>query len=164
MKRFNDYLLKFEKNVAKVLLLVMVVLIFASAIFRFLGHPINWAVDLSTFMFAWACFFAVDVAWMENKMMAVDVFIKRLPLKAKRVFYGINMFVILGFLVYLIIWGFYLSYTTRFRTFVGIPNFSYTWVTLSVPVGALLMFRTTLIKLKRFFINPLEPLSDEGGN
>jgi len=164
VKRFNEYLLKFEKNAAKILLLVMVVLIFASAIARFLGYPINWAVDMSTFMFAWSCFFSVDVAWMENKMMSVDVFIKRLSPKIRGVLYAINLFVISGFLVYLIIWGFYLSYTTRFRTFVGIPNFSYTWVTLSVPVGAVLMFRTSLIKLKRFFTGQTESSLDEGSN
>jgi len=151
--KIDFYLLKFEKNAAKVLVLSMVVLVFASGIARFLHYPINWAVDISTFMFAWACFFAVDVAWRENKMMRVDLFVKRFPKRTQRLFRLINYFIIMAFLVYLVIWGSYLSYTTRFRTFVGIPGFSYTWVTLSVPVGAALMFRTGLLKIRSEFLN-----------
>nr|WP_227738436.1 TRAP transporter small permease subunit [Thermotoga maritima] len=55
----------------------MIVLVFASGVARFLKHPINWAVDMSSFLFAWACFFAVDVAWRENKMMSVDILVKK---------------------------------------------------------------------------------------
>ncbi len=40
------------------------------------------------------------------------------------------------FLVALVIIGLKLSYTTRSRTFQGMPGFSYTWVTLLDPVGA----------------------------
>jgi TRAP-type C4-dicarboxylate transport system permease small subunit len=154
MKKFNEYLYSFERNVSKVLLLSMVVLVFISAIARFAGHPMNWAVDLSTFMFAWACFLAVDIAWKEDKMMSVDVLIRKLPEKWQKFFKLINYFIISAFLVYLVIWGFYLYYTTRFRTFVGIPNFSYSWVTLSIAVGAVLMLRTTIIKIKKELTKP----------
>jgi len=162
MKKFNEYLYSFERNISKILLLAMVILIFISAVARFTGNPMNWAVDLSTFMFAWACFLAVDIAWKEDRMMAVDVLIKKLPEKWQKAFKLINYFIIFAFLVYLVIWGFYLSYTTRFRTFVGIPNFSYSWVTLSIAVGAVLLLRTTIIKIKKEFskINKSEPGED----
>ena len=61
----------------------------------------------------------------------------------------VNYTILFGFLAYLVIFGIWLSYTTRARTFQGIPGFSYTWVTLSVPVAALLMFINTIIKFKR---------------
>lgn len=51
-------------------------------------------------------------------------------------------------LVALIGFGVWLSYTTRFRSFQGIPWFSYTRVTLSVPVGGLLMLITTTLKIR----------------
>ncbi|PLV59064.1 TRAP transporter small permease [Thermotoga sp. KOL6] len=147
MKKFDEMLLKFEKHSAKVLLLVMIVLVFSSGIARFLKHPINWAVDFSTFLFGWACFFAVDVAWRENKMMSVDILVKRFSNRTQKIIRLANYIIILAFVVYLIIWGFYLSYKTRYRTFVGMPNFSYTWVTLSIPVGGILLFRTTILKI-----------------
>ncbi|WP_041082173.1 TRAP transporter small permease [Thermotoga profunda] len=147
MKKLDQYLLAFEKTAAKILIIVMIVFIFMSGIARFLKHPMNWAVDMSTFMFAWACFFAVDVAWRNNRMMSVDLLVKRLSPRAQKIIRLINYFIISAFLVYLIIWGFRLTYTTRFRTFAGIPNFSYSWVNVSVPIGAILTLRTTIIKI-----------------
>ncbi len=158
MKKFDQYLLSFEKTAAKILIIMMIILIFMSGIARFLKHPMNWAVDMSTFMFGWACFFAVDVAWRNNRMMSVDLLVKRLPLKVQKIIRLINYFIIASFLVYLIIWGFRLTYTTRFRTFAGIPNFSYSWINVSVPVGAILILRTTIIKI----VNELRKTPAEG--
>lgn len=134
----------------------MIVMVFASGVARFIGHPINWAVDFSTFLFGWAAFFAVDIAWRENKMMSVDIFVKRLSERKQKIIRLINYFIILAFSFYLIVWGFYLSYKTRYRTFVGMPNFSYTWVTLSVPVGGVLLFRSTILKILAEFRNKKE--------
>jgi TRAP-type C4-dicarboxylate transport system permease small subunit len=47
-----------------------------------------------------------------------------------------------------VVYGIKLSYTTRFRSFQGIPWFSYTWVTLSVPIGSMLMVTTTIINFR----------------
>jgi len=156
VKKLDEILLKIEKHSAKILLLVMIVMVFASGVARFIGHPINWAVDFSTFLFGWAAFFAVDIAWRENKMMSVDIFVKRLSERKQKIIRLINYFIILAFSFYLIVWGFYLSYKTRYRTFVGMPNFSYTWVTLSVPVGGVLLFRSTILKILAEFRNKKE--------
>ena len=48
-------------------------------------------------------------------------------------------------------YGLPLSYTTRFRAFQGIPGFSYSWVTLSVPIGCALMLITAILKIKTFW-------------
>jgi len=162
MRKLDQYLLAFEKTAAKILIIVMIVLIFMSGIARFLRHPTNWAVDMSTFMFAWACFFAVDVAWRNNKMMSVDLLVKRFSPKVQKIIRLVNYFIIASFLVYLIIWGFRLTYTTRFRTFAGIPNFSYSWVNVSVPVGAILALRTTIIKIVLEFKKMPEKVQTEG--
>ena len=47
------------------------------------------------------------------------------------------------FLLYLIVMGLYLSWISRTRSFQGIPEVSYSWVTMSLPVGALLLLVTT---------------------
>ncbi len=127
----------------------MVILIFAAGIARLLKYPINWAIDLSTCLFAWSCFLSGDIAWRENKLMSVDVFVKLFPAKAKRYFDIFNYVVIMGFSIYLIFFGIWLSYTTRERTFQGIPNFSYTWVTVSLPFGAIFLLMTGIWKIKQ---------------
>lgn len=153
MKKLDEYLVKFEKNAAKILLITMIVMVFTSGIARFLRHPMNWAVDFSSFLFAWACFFAMDVAWRENKMMSVDLFVKKLPAKIQKIIRIIMLFIILAFCTYMTIWGSELTWTQRFRKFQGMPNFSYAWVTLAVPVGSILLVRTTVQKIVREFRN-----------
>lgn len=153
MKKFDEYLVRFEKTAAKLLLIVMIVMVFSSGVARFLKNPMNWAVDFSSFLFAWACFFAMDIAWRENKMMSVDLFVKRLPAKVQRVIRIVMLLIILAFCVYMIIWGAQLTWTQRFRKFQGMPNFSYAWVTLAVPVGAALLARSTVQKIIKEFSN-----------
>jgi len=152
MKNLYGDLCEVEAFVARVTLWGMVILIFTAGIARLLRSPINWAIDLSTCLFAWSCFLSGDIAWRENKLMSVDVFVKLFPKKAKRYFDMFNYIVILGFSVYLIFFGIQLSYTTRIRTFQGIPNFSYTWVTSSLPVGAIFFLITGILKIKMNFL------------
>ena len=59
-----------------------------------------------------------------------------------------NYLIISAFLVYLIYTGILLSYVSRARSFQGIPEVSYSWVTMSLPVGGGLLLITTLLKLR----------------
>jgi len=148
VKRWYARVCGAESFVAQLTLWGMVLLIFVAGVARLVGSPINWAVDLSTCLFAWSCFLSADVAWRENKLMRVDVFLRLFPERLRWFLGFLNYCVLVGFFLYLIIFGLYLSYTTRVRTFQGIPGFSYTWVTLSVPVGALLLLMTAIIKIR----------------
>ncbi len=148
MKTVYERMCRAEAVVAQVTLWGMVILIFAAGIARLANRPMNWAVDVSTCLFAWSCFLSADIAWRENKLMNVDVFLKMFPEKARRFLGLLNYGILIAFFVYLIIFGVYLSYTTRIRTFQGIPGFSYTWVTLSVPVGAVFLLMTAFLKLR----------------
>jgi TRAP-type C4-dicarboxylate transport system permease small subunit len=163
MKTLYAWICKLESFIAQTTLWAMVALIFAAGIARLLLHPINWAIDVSTCLFAWCCFLSADVAWRENKLMNVDILVRKFPEHLKRYLRFLNYVILIGFLLYLIYFGILLSYTTRARAFQGIPGFSYTWVTLSVPVGALCLLLTTLIKfvrdIRRVALNPLA-----GGN
>ena len=42
----------------------------------------------------------------------------------------------------------WLAWTSRVRSFQGIPEISYSWVTMSLPVGAALLLITTLLKVR----------------
>jgi TRAP-type C4-dicarboxylate transport system permease small subunit len=148
MKKIYDHLCEFEALAARLTLWGMVILIFLAGVARLLKDPINWAVDMSTCLFAWSCFLSADVAWRENKLMNVDILVRLYPEKLQRSVKWFNYAVLIAFFLYLIIFGLWLSYTTRERTFQGIPGFSYTWVTLSVPVGAFFLLMTAILKMK----------------
>jgi len=148
MKKLYDGVCAVEAWVAAVFLILMVVLIFLGGVMRMLGHPINWSSDAATGLFAWACFLCADIAWRKNSLMAIEVVTSRLPAGLQQACRMINYALITAFLVYLITMGLYLSWISRVRSFQGIPEISYSWVTASLPVGAILLLITTALKVR----------------
>jgi TRAP-type C4-dicarboxylate transport system permease small subunit len=139
---------KAEALVAGVFLIAMVALIFAGGVARMLHHPLNWTTDFATCLFAWACFLCADIAWRRNSLMSIDIVTNLLPPALQAWFRHINYVIIGAFLIYLILWGVWLSWVSRARSFQGIPEISYSWVTMSLPVGAALLLVTTLLKIR----------------
>ena len=140
-----------EAWVAAAFLVLMVALIFLGGVARVLGHPINWAVDAATCLFAWACFFCADIAWRKNSLMSIDLLVTRLPAKLQLACRMFNYAVIAAFLVYAMVMGTWLSWISRARSFQGIPEISYSWVTMSMPVGAALLLVTAVLKVRAEF-------------
>lgn len=148
MNKVYVLICKCETIVIKVFFVFLVGLVFIAAFTRYIGYPINWSVDMAQCLFAWCTFLAADIAMRNNKLMKVDFFVQKLSDKSRTIIEMINLLVIVIFLAAWIGFGVWLSYTTRFRTFQGIPGFSYTWVTLSVPVSGSLMLITTILKIR----------------
>jgi len=137
-------------QVAKWTLFLLASLVFAAAVARTIRHPMNWAMDVATFLFAWCVFLGADVAMRDGRLFCIRLVLDKLPVKVQYRIEILNYLIIAVFLAGMIGYGLYLSYTTRLRTFQGIPGFSYTWVTLSVPVGCGLMLFTAVLKIHGF--------------
>jgi TRAP-type C4-dicarboxylate transport system permease small subunit len=148
LKRLYDRVCAAEAFVAAAFLVLMVFLIFLGGVMRMLGTPINWSGDAATAFFAWACFLCADIAWRKNSLMAIEVLTRRLPARVQTLFRMINYALITIFLTYLIVMGVYLSWISRARSFQGIPEVSYSWVTMSLPVGAALLLITTVLRVR----------------
>lgn len=146
MKRFYQQIGIVEDWIARTFLLVMVGLIFAAAGARLIGSPLNWAIDIATALFTWTCFFAADVAWRNNRLMAVESLTNALSERGRSVFRLINLAIIGAFLLYVIPTGLWLSWVSRERSFQGIPEMSYSWVTMAMPVGCLVLLATAVVK------------------
>ena len=148
MKAFYAGLCRLEAIVAGTFLVLMVVLIFLGGVARLVGHPLNWTIDISTCLFSWACFLCADIAWRNNGLMSIELLTTRLPQRLQRFCQYCNYLIIAGFLVYVIIAGTWLSWISRARSFHGIPEVSYSWVTMSMPVGGVLLLVTTILKIR----------------
>ncbi len=135
MKKTYELIGKVEMQIARYTLFALAALVFVAAVARTLRYPINWAIDVATFLFAWCVFLGGDIAIRKDKLFSIVLLTSKLPHKAQQYLRVVNYVVIGLFLAGMIGFGLWLSYTTRQRTFQGIPGFSYTWVTLSVPVG-----------------------------
>ena len=151
MKIIYEFICKKEMLTAKWALGILSLLVFAAAIGRTLYYPLNWAMDAATFLFAWTVFLGADAAMRLDRLFCIELITSKLPQKAQLYLKFINYTIIVIFLVGMIGYGLWLSYTTRLRTFQGIPGFSYTWVTLSVPIGCALMLITAILKIKTFW-------------
>jgi len=150
MKEIYEFLCKKEMLIAEYSLGILSLLVFAAAVGRFLYHPMNWAMDVATFLFAWTVFLGADAAMRMDRLFCIEVITVKLSQRAQLYLKVINYMIIIIFLLGMIGYGTWLSYTTRLRTFQGIPGFSYTWVTLSVPFGCALMLITSILKIKTF--------------
>jgi len=140
-----------EKIISGVFLVLIMIIVFLSAIGRAVGHPLNWAIDISAFLFAWAAFFSADVAMRQDRHLSVKFIVLKLPEKAQYYITLANYLIIVVFLGYLIRFGFIQTYNTRFRTFQGIPELSYAWATLSVPIGSILLLISTVNKMRQVY-------------
>jgi TRAP-type C4-dicarboxylate transport system permease small subunit len=149
MKKLYELVCRWELVFVKILFAALVVLVFAAAFSRTIGYPINWSVDMAVCLFAWCTFLGADVAFRNDRLMQLDYFVNKMPPSWRFSLNMFNLVVVAAFVAAMIGLGIWLTYTTRFRTFQGIPGFSYSWVTLSVPVAGFLMFITTILKIRR---------------
>lgn len=150
MQRIYQSFLRIEAILAGILLMLMVVMIFTGGVARLMRFPLNWTIDIATCAFAWGVFLCADIAWRRDMLMSVDILTEKFSPGVQRALTLFNYALIVGFLVFLIYSGLHLSWVSRARPFQGIPWASYSWVTLSLPVGAMLMMITTGLKLRDF--------------
>jgi TRAP-type C4-dicarboxylate transport system permease small subunit len=146
--RFYVGLGKAEAVVAGTFLVAMVLLVFAGGLARLARYPMNWTNDLATCLFAWACFLCADIAWRRGGLMSIELATARLPIQAQRLVAFANLAIIGAFLIFVAAAGLYLSWVSRARSFQGIAGVSYSWVTMSLPVGAVLLLLTTISKAR----------------
>ena len=146
MRAIYETIGRFEAVVAGSLLTLMVLLIFTGGLARLAAQPLNWTIDFATCFFAWACFICADIAWRRDSLMSIDLLTDRLSTNAQRILTYVNYVILLAFLLFVIVYGTQLAWTSRARSFQGIPWISYSWVTASLPFGGLLLGLTTIVK------------------
>lgn len=157
MRKIYQGFLRIEAVLAGVLLLLMVVMMFTGGVARLMRMPLNWTIDIATWSFAWSVFLCTDIAWRKDLLMSVDIVAERFAPPVQRMLTFVNYALIAVFLIYLAGSGIHLSWVSRARPFQGIPWASYSWITLSLPVGAMIMLITTWLKFKAFLASPSAP-------
>ena len=147
MKQLYQRMCKVELGLSITLLLLTVFTLFASAVLRTIGMPINWGMDIALLCFTWCVFLGADIAFREGDFVNVDVIVNKLPTTIQKFLQILVFIMIFIFLCLLVYYGSILSVKTWDRSFQGIPTLSYTWVTLSVPISSLLMLITLSAKV-----------------
>jgi TRAP-type C4-dicarboxylate transport system permease small subunit len=137
-----------EVVLAGIFVIAMVAMVFIGGSARLMRMPINATIDFATCFFAWATFLAADVAWHRNRLTALRFVPDRLSATARWRLDLANHGIVLAILGYGVVAGTWLAWISRTRTFQGMPDISYSWVTAALPVGCALMILTTLGKIR----------------
>jgi TRAP-type C4-dicarboxylate transport system permease small subunit len=127
---------KAEEILVSAFVAIITFLVFLSAVARGIRHPLNWAQDVSLLLFAWVVFLGADLALRKADFVRVDMFIIRFPHKVQKFLYYFFYAIVIAFLGILIIYGIPLCIDNSKRLFQTL-GISYSWATISVPVGSM---------------------------
>jgi TRAP-type C4-dicarboxylate transport system permease small subunit len=145
---FISRLITLEEWISKALLVLIVVLVFFAAVMRSIGYPVPWSVDMAQLFFAWFAFLGASQALRRDSHIGVDVLTRILPERYQRI---INI-------VHLILIGIFLSVIAYFGVILSMKNYariiyslqlSYSFISISVAFGSMLMLGTVISKLKK---------------
>jgi C4-dicarboxylate transporter DctQ subunit len=153
MKALYDAFCRLEETVVQVFLVVITFLVFASAIFRTIGMPLNWATDLSLLLIAWTVFLGADMALRNIDLVRVDLIVKRFSPTGRKAIYLLWYVIMLVFLVALVRYGVPLAMESSRRLFQTL-GISYSWATISVPIGSMCMMITIMLKMVKLVKTP----------
>ncbi|MFD1781561.1 TRAP transporter small permease [Fredinandcohnia salidurans] len=147
IKQFARGYVKAENFITNLLMIGIVVFVFLAAVMRWAGFPISWSVEFAQVLFVWAIFLGANRCLREDKHISVDFLTKKLPLKISLGIDILMNLLVLAFLIFLGYYGILLSVENSERMINNL-SLSYSLVTLSVPIGSILMIITILVKLK----------------
>ncbi len=156
VKRIAGVYVKIENFLTNFLLVGIVFFVFLAAVMRWAGSPLSWSVEFAQLLFVWAIFLGANKTLRERKHITVDVFVKALPQGARNIIEIVTKVLVLGFLIFLTIYGFQLSIENSVRQISNLP-LSYSFITSAVPVGSVLMICTILTQLKEELGNLRSP-------
>ena len=136
--RTYDVLCRVEVYITAALFLLIVTLVFISAITRKIGIPIQWTMDVTKLCFAWLAFLSGDIALRNGALPGVDMLVDRLPARVQGILRYVSRILMFLLLLFFMYFGFKLALSSGKRTFQTLP-ISYRWVSLSLPVCAVFM-------------------------
>lgn len=160
MKKIYECFCKAETAVCGAGFILLVVLVFGSAILRFFRMSMAWNIDLAMLLLAWSSFLGADIAWRKGQLIGIDLVTQYFPKPLQKLIMIAVYAVILTVCIIICIYGVRLSWTERLRTFQSLP-IPYSLVNLSLVVATFSMSVSTIGKIKNCIIHFNK--DDEGG-
>ncbi|MFH1806401.1 MAG: TRAP transporter small permease [Pseudomonadota bacterium] len=128
-------------------LAMIVILTLSQVFFRyFLSSPILWSEELSRLTVVWMTFIGAAVVCWQGRHLAVDVFVARLPTRARLILRRVNQLLAIGFLVIMTYKSFRIVRLESFQDMSVLPLPGGT-VRLAATIGGILMIVALLARL-----------------
>jgi TRAP-type C4-dicarboxylate transport system permease small subunit len=147
VQRALEILDRIEVAFCQGLLLVIVGLVFVSAVLRYVGYPINWTNALASGLFVWLIYIGADRALRRSRHTGMSSLVDRLPQGVRDVVELLTAVLILVFLLIIAFLGVRMVLANTRRVFEELFFLSYSVVVAAVPVGTALMGFTVLVRI-----------------
>lgn len=147
MERVMAFLDRVEVAVCQGLLLVIVGLVFVSALLRYVGYPVNWTNALASGLFVWLIYIGADRALRRNRHIGMSSLMDRLPERVRNTIELVMTLLIFLFLIIATYLGVRMVLANTKRVFEEIFFLSYSVVVAAVPVGTGLMCLTLVARI-----------------
>lgn len=146
LKKGYNFIIKIENIFARTLLIIIIILTFIAAISRAIDVPLPWSLDLTLLLFAWFAFLSASQSTRRNANLGVDIIVRHLPKNVQNIIELFNKSLIVAFLAYI---GYYCTNMAiiGWKQKITALNISYSFVTISLVVGCILMIISTLIQM-----------------
>jgi len=152
MRKLYHAICKLEVIICGAGFILLVALVFLSAILRFFRVSMAWNIDMALFLLSWTAFLGADIAWRSGRLVGVDIVTSRFPPTLQKIIQLFVYLVIFSALVTIVVFGIRLSWTEHVRKFQSIP-IPYSLVTMSLVTAALSMSVSTILKIRRCILN-----------
>jgi TRAP-type C4-dicarboxylate transport system permease small subunit len=152
LRALYKFLCKAEEVICGVGFVVLIALVFLSAILRLFRVSMAWNIDMAMLLLAWTAFLGADIAYRSGQLVGIDLLTRNLPKQLQKIIEILIFVVILGARFVIIYFGISLAAKEHLRMYQSIP-IPYSVVTLSMPLAAFSMVFSTIIKIRRRILN-----------
>ncbi len=142
----NNMYQRLEYACASVLLAAVVVLVGIASIARAVGSPIIWSVEIAQLLFIWLCMVSADLALQNNRHFGLSLLLDKLQPKARRVMELVNLLILIGFLMFLIVYAWKNTLLMHPRL-IGATQMHGSYIHASMFVGLIMLLRTIIVQL-----------------
>jgi TRAP-type C4-dicarboxylate transport system permease small subunit len=165
MEKIFEMLKKMMHGLMAVCLATMAILVFGNVVLRYaFDSGITWSEEMSRFCFIWLTFLGAIGALMDNDHLGIDMFIKKLPLNAKRAVFIISNLLIL-FVLWLVLdgsWKLTLLNLNTSAPATGMPLF-YIYgigIVLSIGMGIIVLCNIYRVLFQKEMIDKLTKMKE----
>lgn len=147
MQKLIEVVQKCENVICVFLLIFAFAIILSHIVGRYVfRYPLYFAEEISRYCFIWTIMLGASIGLRRNAHTRVEYFINFLPDKGKNILAVIVNLCIVGFLCFVIYFGFFLVNKT-----MSIPTAAMEWpwglIYMAAPVGAILMIVTNIFHI-----------------
>jgi TRAP-type C4-dicarboxylate transport system permease small subunit len=123
------------------------ILLMVGVVFRYaFDSPIVWGDEIVRYSLIWMTFVGAAMATKENQHISVDVIDQVLPKHGQRILNWLVDAVVIAFMVFFIYYGIRMTDFQRGMFGETLSWFSYAYVYVSIPIGALFTIVYTVTK------------------